>query len=79
MASYITSMVTSIQVSNKLLSTLKQRKMYDKESYEDIIWDLMEDTMELSDNTKKHIAQSEREIKQGKTVSLSQVKKNLGL
>ena len=52
--------------------------MYDKESYEDIIWDLVEDTMELSEETKRDIKQSEKEIKEGKTVSLDEVKKNLG-
>ena len=41
-------MATTIQVSNKLAQELKNRKMYDKESYEEIIWDLIEDTVELS-------------------------------
>jgi len=72
-------MVTTIQVSTNLIKTLKNRKMYEKESYEDIIWDLIEDSMELSKETKEHILQSEKEIKAGKTVSLSQVKKELGL
>ncbi|MFH0876469.1 MAG: hypothetical protein V1859_11115 [archaeon] len=72
-------MVTTIQISNKLLDTLKNRKMYDKESYEALIWDLIEDTMELSEATKKHIEQSRKEIAAGKTVPLSQIKKNLGM
>jgi hypothetical protein len=72
-------MATTIQISNKLLDTLKNRKMYDKESYEALIWDLIEDTMELSEETKKHIEQSKREIVAGKTVPLSQIKKNLGM
>lgn len=78
-ANYILSMVTTIQVSEDLVKTLKVRKVHDKESYENIIWDLLEDTMELSEETKKHIAQSEKEVKEGKTVSLAQVKKKLGL
>lgn len=72
-------MATTIQVSNKLMQALKNKKMYDKESYEDLIWDLLEDTMELSEETKRHIKQSEREIKEGKTVSLAEIKKDLGL
>ena len=72
-------MVTTIQVSTKLVKELKNRKMYDKESYEDIIWDLLEDNMELSEETKKRIKQSEKEISEGKTISLKQVKKELGL
>ena len=72
-------MATTIQVSGKLIEELRNKKMYDKESYEDIIWDLIEDSMELSEETKKHIEQSKKEIVKGKTVSLEQVKKDLRL
>jgi hypothetical protein len=71
-------MVTTIQVSNELMGKLKQKKLYDKESYEEIIWDLLEDSMELSEETKKHIKASEDEIKAGKTSSLAEVKKKMG-
>lgn len=70
-------MATTIQISNDLLERLKIMKFNDKESYENIIWDLLEDSMELSEETKKHIAQSEKEIKEGKTISLEEVKKKL--
>jgi hypothetical protein len=79
MASYMMAMATTIQISNNLLEALKSRKMYDDESYETVIWDLMEDTMELSEETKRHIEQSRKELAAGKTLPLSQVKKNLGL
>ena len=46
-------MATTISVSQELLSKLKERKMYDKESYEEVIWDALEDSMELSEETKK--------------------------
>lgn len=72
-------MVTTIQVSEKLVEQLKNRKMYDKESYEDIIRDLLEDTMELSEETKKHIEQSRKDIAAGKTKSFEQIKKELRL
>jgi len=72
-------MATTIQVTNKLMEELRNRKMYDKESYEEIIWDLLEDTMELSEETKRHIKQAEKEIREGKTVPLLKIKKELGL
>ena len=72
-------MATTIQISEKLMGELKNKKMYGKESYEEIIWDLLEDTMELSEETKRHIKQSEKEIKEGKTVTLAKVKKQLAL
>lgn len=72
-------MATTIQVSEELVEKLRKRKMYDKESYEDIIWDLLEDSMELSEETKRHIKESEEDIKKGRVVSLFDVKKKLGL
>ncbi len=72
-------MATTIQVSNDLVEILKNRKMYDKESYEDIIWDLLEDSMELSQETKKNIAIAEKDIKEGRIHTHEQVKKKLGL
>ena len=72
-------MATTIQVSNKKVDELKSKKMYDKESYEEVIWDLIEDTMELSEETKREIEQSRAEIKAGKCKTLEQVKKELGL
>ena len=72
-------MGTSIQVSKELLTKLQMMKMHVKESYENIIWDLIEDRMEFSDETKKNIKQSEKEFKQGKTTSLEEVKKKLGV
>ena len=72
-------MATTIQVSKKLIEVLKSKKMHAKESYEEIIWDLLEDRMELSEETKKHIRQSEKEIREGKTIPLAEVKRKLGL
>ena len=72
-------MATTIQVSNKLLEKLKDKKMYGKESYEEVIWDLLEDSMELSQETKEHIRQAEKEVSEGKTIALSEVKRKLGL
>lgn len=78
-ALYITAMATTIQVSETLMDKLKERKMYDKESYEDIIWDLLEDTLELSEETKKNIAKAETEFKQGRFVTHEELKRRLKL
>ncbi len=78
-ATYMPAMATTIQVSADLLKELKKRKLFEKESYEDVIWGIIEDTMELSEETKRGMEKSRAEIKAGKTVSLEQVKKKLGL
>ena len=71
-------METSIQVSTKLLEKLKYMKMYSKESYEEIIWDLIEDRLELSEETKRDIEASREDIKAGRTISLERLKKKIG-
>ena len=53
--------------------------MYDKESYEEVIWDLLEDSMELSEETKQNIKKAKEQFKQGKFYTHEQVKKELGL
>lgn len=72
-------MATTIQVSELLVETLKQRKLYDKESYEEVIWDLVEDTIELSEETKRDIEQARADIKAGKFYTHEQVKKKFGI
>lgn len=68
-------MATTIQVSKNLVDTLNKRKLNPRESYENIIWDLLEDTMELSEETKKEIEEARKEIKAGKFVTLKEIKK----
>ena len=79
MASYILDMATTIQVSGQLLETLKNNKQYDKESYEEVIWNLVEDTKELNEETKREIRQARADIKAGKFYTHEQVKKKLGI
>ena len=76
---YIVVMATTIQISQELLSKLKERKLYNKESYEEVIWDSLEDSMELSDETKRRIKLAEADIKAGKIFSLDEVKKELDI
>ena len=79
MVSYRVGMETSIQISRDLLATLKKRKISQKESYEDVIWDLIEDSLEISEKTKKEIAVAREQYKRGEFKTLEQVKKELGL
>ncbi len=72
-------MATTIQVSGKLVNTLKQRKLYDKESYEEVIWDLIEDSQELNEETKKAVEEARAQIKIGKFLTHDEVKKKLGI
>jgi hypothetical protein len=72
-------MDTSIQISKKLQKELLKRKFFDKETYEEVIWDMIEDNEELNAQTKKELATARAEIKAGKIHTLAKVKKELGL
>jgi len=72
-------METTIQISRELLEELRKRKLGEKESYESVIWDMMEDTMELSEETKREIEQSRVEYKEGKIHKWEGIKKELKL
>ena len=72
-------MSTTIQISEKLHNELIKRKFFDRETYEEVIWDMVEDAEELNEQTKRDIAQARAEIKAGKVHSLTKVKKELGL
>ena len=48
-------MATTIQVSEELRYELQKRKLNIRETYEDVIWNLIDDTMELSEETLKNI------------------------
>ena len=72
-------MATTIQISPVLQKELNKRKLSDRETYEEIIWDLIEDTMELSEETKKELVEAREEIKQGKFHTLEQIKKRARL
>lgn len=72
-------MATTIQVSEQLLDTIRKRKLYDRESYEEVLWDLLEDSIELGEEAKKEIEQARADIKAGRFYTHEQVKKKLGL
>jgi predicted CopG family antitoxin len=72
-------MATTIQISKELQRELIKRKLTDKETYEEVIWDLIENTQELNEQTKREIGEARAEIKKGKFHTLTEVKKEIGL
>ena len=72
-------MATTIQVSGELQQELIKRKLFDRETYEEVIWDLIEDCMELNERTIEELQISREEVRSGRSHTLSVVKKELGL
>ena len=64
--------------SNKPKGVRNSRKISDRDTYEEIIWDILEDTLELNEQTKKDIELSKKEYERGNFLTLEQVKKKLG-
>jgi len=77
MAIYIIAMVTTIQISDELRGKLKSMKIHEKESYESVLWDLLEDSMELSEQAKKDLAEAEADVRAGRVHKWEDVKKEL--
>ncbi len=72
-------MATTIQISEDLQKELTKRKLFDRETYEEVIRNLVEDTTELNEETKREIAQAREEYRKGKFYTLDEVKKRHGL
>jgi hypothetical protein len=71
-------MATTIQINEKLQALLIKRKLYDRQTYEEVIYDLIEDTMEINEETKRELAEARADAKAGRVKPLSSVKKELG-
>ena len=66
---------TTIQISQDLQQELNKMKLFARETYEEVIWNVIEDSKELSAQTKKEILDARKEIADGKLVTLSELKR----
>lgn len=65
--------ITTIQISSELREALQKRKLHVKESYEDVIWDLLEDQMQLKDEIVEQIEKGKKEYLEGQFESMDDV------
>jgi predicted transcriptional regulator len=72
-------MPTTIQVSDEIKTSLERMKLFDKDSYNDVIERILEDHMELNEATKKEVEAARRRVKQGKYVRMEDVAKKFGV
>ena len=71
-------MVTTIQIKEETKSTLNQMKLFERETYNDVLERLIEDVQELNEETKREIESARKEIQNGKYVTLEKLAKELG-
>lgn len=74
-------MKTTIQISQETLERLKLFKKHEKESYEEVLNDLLDDAEDdcLSDEEIKDIKIALENVRQGKTKPIEQVARELGV
>lgn len=71
-------MSTTLQVSEEVRHHLAALKMFDNESFNDVILRLLEDYHELSEKTKEEIELAMKDVKRGKFVRHDDLKKEFG-
>ena len=69
---------TSIQIKKDTKLKLDSLKISKRDTYNDIIENLLEDSYELNKETMEDIQKAIEEYKQGKSHSLEEVKNQLG-
>jgi len=72
-------MVTKIEISEELKRKLIARKIFEEDTYEDIIWGLLESNLELNEKTKRQIAKARKQFERGEYITHAELKKKLGL
>ena len=68
-------MSTTIQISDSIKQVLERMKLFQRESYNEVIERMIEDDLELNEKTRKEI----EEARKGKSISHADVKKRFGL
>ena len=71
-------MATTIQVREGVKEELKQLKMYERETYNDILERILEDFKELNEETKREVELARKEIARGKFKTHEDLKAGLG-
>lgn len=73
-----TIMVTTIQIKEDVKSTLTQMKLFERETYNDVLERLIEDVQELNMETKKEIESAIKEIESGKCITHENLANEMG-
>ena len=72
-------MATTIQISDDVKNVLDKMRIFQRETYNELIMNMLEDNMRINEKTKKELDEARKEIKLGKTISHEEVKRRLGL
>jgi len=73
-----TIMATTIQINEDIRSILNQMKLFERETYNDVLERLIEDVREINEETKNEIEYAIKEIEDGKYVTHEKLAKEMG-
>lgn len=71
-------MVTTIQIKEETTSILNQMKLFERETYNDVLERLIEDVHGLNEETKREIESAVNEIKNGRYTIHEKLAEELG-
>lgn len=71
-------MSTTIQIKDETKSVLNQMKLFERETYNDVLERLIEDFQELNEETRREINSAIKEIESGKYETHEKLAKELG-
>ncbi|MFA5176002.1 MAG: hypothetical protein WC413_01950 [Candidatus Nanoarchaeia archaeon] len=72
-------MQTTIQISTQTKQVLDRLKIFERETYNEILERMIEDDLELNEKTKQDLEEAKKQISAKKYVSHEEVKKRFGL
>jgi predicted CopG family antitoxin len=72
-------MATTIQISDNVHALLQNMKLFERESYNDVIERMLEDNLELSEQTKKDLEEAKAQVRKGEVITQDEVEKRFGL
>ena len=70
---------TTIQISDSIRGKLERMKLFERETYNDVLERMIEDNLELNEQTKKDIEEAKKRIKSGKFSTQAEVERRFGL
>lgn len=71
-------MATTIQIKKSVKTRLDKMKLFERETYNDVLERILEDLRELNEETKKEIEHSLDEIKRGRYKTHEELGKEMG-
>lgn len=72
-------METTIRISRDVKTQLDKMKLFERETYNNVIENMIEDNLELNEKTKREIEEARKEVREGKVISHEEVKRRFGL